>query len=125
MKVSEPDPLDEYDHRVLVEWTDKLGQAIRPGDYVAMNNYRALSIGKVVMIRAKRKDGRSFSNKKPHMLLHLCDLNKMELSYYDRNTYDPILRQYTGVMEKIPNTAEQREIHTHIVRVDWKPASEL
>lgn len=119
-----PDPLDPNDPRVLVEWTDKLGQKIRPGDYVAKNNYHALSIGKVLLISALRKNGKPFTNPGPQMLIHLCRLSEMELGYWKHATgWDATTLQYTGE-ELLPLTQKEKYPMLNVIKIDWLPKSE-
>lgn len=120
----DPDPLDGHDPRVLLEWEDKLGQIIRPGDYVAKSNYSALSIGKVLLISALRKDGKPFKNSSPQMLLHLCNLTEMELGYWKRMTnWNTVTHQHDD-FEMVPSVHVEKWPRLNVVRVDWKPVSE-
>jgi hypothetical protein len=110
MKRTEPDPLDANDPRVLVEWEDKLGQIIRPGDYVAVRGYSGLGFGKVLLISALRKDGRNFTSGGPQMTLHMCNLATMELHYWTHPATQVLL----------PLDCRETWPWGNVVRVDWK-----
>lgn len=119
-----PDPLDEDDPRVLVEWTDKLGQKVHPGDYVATKNYSALSIGKVLLISALRKDGKPFTSATPQMTLHLCNLGDMKLGFWRKGfDWNPTTYQYDRY-EEVPLLYTERYPFANTIKVDWKPENE-
>ena len=67
MKRGEIDPLDPHDPRVLVEWTDMIGQTVKPGDWVTWDGWKSLGVGQIVCIQRLRKDGRPFTVDEPQV----------------------------------------------------------
>ncbi len=129
-KKGKPDPLDPNDPRVLVEWTDKLGQTVRPGDYVVTRGYRALCVGKVLSINALRRDGKPFAQPGPQIEIHWCSqapgLNKVgDLLYGQaRGAWNAQTFQYDPPAPGTPDppiTSTERHGAADVIKIDWTP----
>ena len=65
-----PDPDDP---RLALEWVDKLGQTVRPGDLVTYKGHKEVLIASLVVIRLLKKNHRPFSHLKPQAVLQVVD----------------------------------------------------
>lgn len=93
----DPDPLDPYDPRIVVEAVDQIGQTFRPGDYIAYRGYGSLGFGKVISINVLRKDGKPMSGSSMKVHFHWVKKDKngqWALSYYERTRWNRTTQQY-------------------------------